>query len=220
MDAFEADFGKYAKQSQHLYLKKIFSQSPRLLGDHVKYSRIDPELPNPAREMKRAIDLLQLAGLVHPIRATSAGALPLLSGLKETIFKLLFLDIGLVIQNMGMDTQYPNLMTGPLAEQFVGQEILAASDPYLETPLFFWTRDKGSAEVDYLITEGGRVYPIEVKAGKAGKLKSLHIFLEEKKAPFGIKISQDPLSWIPNLLSIPLYMSSHLPRLIQSISSS
>src|ERR1700722_236333 len=42
-DAFEADFGKYAKKSQHQHLKKIFTQVPNLLGDHVKYSRIDPE---------------------------------------------------------------------------------------------------------------------------------------------------------------------------------
>ena len=51
-----------------------------------------------------------------------------------------------------------------------------------------------SAEVDYLLPESGIVYPIEVKAGTAGKLKSLKVFLEEKNAPFGIKISQEPLS--------------------------
>ena len=99
-DAFESDFGKYAKKAHHRHLKKIFEEVPRLLGDHVKYSRIDPELPNPARDMKQAIELLRLAGLLHPIFATAAGTLPLLSVLKETIFKLLFLDIGLVEQVM------------------------------------------------------------------------------------------------------------------------
>lgn len=63
----------------------------------------------------------------------------------------------------------------------------------------------------------GVVYPIEVKAGKAGKLKSLHLFLKEKKAPFGIKISQDPLKWNHEILSIPFYLTSHLPRLIDSM---
>jgi hypothetical protein len=46
----------------------------------VKYSKIDPELSNPARDMKRALELLKLAGLVHPILATSAGDVPLMSG--------------------------------------------------------------------------------------------------------------------------------------------
>jgi uncharacterized protein len=216
-DAFESDFGKYAKKSQRHHLKKIFEAMPRLLGDHVKYSRIDPALPNPARDMKQAIEHLRLAGLLHPISATSAGALPLLAGLKETIFKLLCLDIGLVEQVMNVDPQNPGLMTGPLAEQFVGQELLATSDPLLDGELFFWTRDQGSAEVDYLFVHQGIVYPVEVKAGKAGKLKSLHLFIREKKAPFGIKISQEPLKWEKDILSVPFYLTTQLSRLINSI---
>lgn len=216
LDAFESDFGKYAKKSQHRHLKKIFQEAPRLLGTHVKYSRIDPELPNPAREIKQAIELLKLAGLAHPIRATSAGSVPLLSGLKETIFKLIFLDIGLVEQIMNIDPQNPGLMTGPLAEQFVGQEILAAADPFLDEQMFFWNRANGEAEVDYLIAHKGGIYPAEVKAGKSGKLKSLHIFIKEKKAPFGIKISTESLQFERGILSVPFYLVSQLRRLIDS----
>jgi len=216
-DAFESDFGKYAKKTQHRHLKKIFEEVPRLIGDHIKYSRIDPEIPNPARDIKQAIELLRMAGLLHPIYATSAGSLPLLTGLKEAIFKLLFLDIGMVDQVMNIDPQYPGLMTGPLAEQFVGQELLAAADPFLDTRLFFWDRDNGSAEVDYLMAHKGIVYPIEVKAGKAGSLKSLHLFIKEKKAPFGIKISQAPLEWDKGILSLPFYLVAHLPRLIDHL---
>lgn len=215
-EAFESDFGKYAKKSQHRHLKTIFEHVPRLLGDHVKYSRIDPELPNPARDMKQAIELLRLAGLLHPISATSAGSLPLLASLKETIFKLLFLDIGLVQQVMNIDPQNPGLMTGSLAEQFVGQEFFATSDPQLDPRLFFWTRENSSAEVDYLFPHQGIVYPVEVKAGKAGKLKSLHLFVKEKKVPFGIKISQEPLGWNKEVLSVPFYLTSHLARLIDA----
>ena len=218
-DAFESDFGKYAKMSQHRHLKKIFESAPRLLGDHVKYSRIDPELPNPARDIKRAIELLELAGLLQTISATSAGSLPLLSGLKENIFKFLFLDIGLVEQFMNIEPQYPGIMTGPLAEQFVGQELIATADPLLDVKLFFWTRESGSAEVDYLFPYHGVIYPIEVKAGKSGKLKSLHLFIQEKKVPFGIKISQEPLSWNKNVLSVPFYLTSHLSRLIETAPS-
>lgn len=107
-------------------------------------------------------------------------------------------------------------MAGPLAEQFVGQEFLAASDPFLDLQLFFWAREKGSAEVDYLFPDKGIVYPIEVKAGSSGKLKSLQLFQQEKKVPFGIKISQDALKWETGILSVPLYLASHVPRLIDS----
>jgi hypothetical protein len=215
-DSFEADFGKYANKSQHRHLKKIFEEAPRLLGDHVKYSRIDPEIPNPARDIKQAIELLRLAGLLHVISATSGGSLPFLSNLRETVFKLLFLDIGLVQQAMDVDPQFPGLMMGPLAEQFVGQELYATSDPRLDTRLFFWSREQGSAEVDYLISHKGIVYPVEVKAGKSGKLKSLLLFMNEKKSPLGIKISQEPLGYSNKILSVPFYFTAHLPRLIDA----
>ena len=217
-DAFEADFGKYAKKYQHRHLKKIFLEIPKLVGSHVKYSRIDPEIPNPARDIKQAMELLQLAGLLHCIHATSGGSLPLFIGKKESIFKLLFLDIGLIGQSMNISPQYPGLMTGPLAEQFVGQELLATYDPLLEERLFFWSRTKSlSAEVDYLYPHKGIVYPIEVKAGKTGKLKSLHIFVKEKSVSFGIKISQEMLNFEKNVLSVPFYLTSHLSRLIDSV---
>lgn len=215
--AFEADFGKYAKKSQHSHLQKLFAAIPRLLGDHVKYSRIDPELPNPAREMKRAVELLRLAGLLHPIYATSGGALPLLYGLRETVFKLLCLDIGFVHQAMQVDPMDPGMMAGPLAEQFVGQELLAATDPLLESQLFFWSRERGSAEVDYLFPFKGKVYPIEVKAGKSGKLKSLHLFVKEKGSPLGVKVSPEPLNYEQGVLTVPLYLVAHLPRLLQQL---
>ncbi len=220
-DAYEADFGKYANKTQHRHLKKIFEESPKLIGDHVKYSRIDPELPNPARSMKSAIELLKLAGLLHPINSTTAEGLPLLATEKQHVFKLVFLDIGLVEQVMNVDPHDSDLMTGALAEQFVGQELLATSDPFLEERLFFWTREKtsSSAEVDYVIAYKGHIFPVEVKAGKTGKLKSLHVFMEEKKTLFGIKISQDSMKWEKNILSVPFYMVAHLPRLIDSVMS-
>lgn len=216
-DAYESDFGKYAPSVQHRHLRKIFQQVPSLIGDHVKYSRIDPELPNPSREMKQAIELLKCAGLLHTILATSAGGVTLMSGLRENIFKMLFLDIGLVEQAMNIDPLHPGLMTGALAEQFVGQEMLALADPFLGTQLFFWTRIQGSAEVDYLMAVNGFVIPIEVKAGKEGTLKSLHLFLKEKQGPFGVRISQAPLGFKDNILSVPFYMTAEMPRLILSL---
>lgn len=57
--------------------------------------------------------------------------------------------------------------------------------------------------------------PVEVKAGKTGRLRSLRQFMEEKKVPIGIRISQMPLSHEKDILSIPLYMISEIPRLLK-----
>jgi hypothetical protein len=70
------------------------------------------------------------------------------------------------------------------------------------------------AEVDYVIQAGSKILPIEVKAGTTGSLRSLAQFLLEKQAPFGIRISQHPLSFYDKVLSVPLYLIGQMPRLI------
>jgi len=97
-----------------------------------------------------------------------------------------------------------------VTEQFVGQELIAYADQHKDFRLFFWARDKrgSSAEVDYVINLGSHIFPIEVKAGKTGTLKSLMLFLEEKKSKLGIRISQNNLSYHNRVLSIPLYIPS------------
>ena len=104
-----------------------------------------------------------------------------------------------------------------MAEQFVGQELLAYSDPHLLPQLFYWEREKqGSrAEVDYILSIDRSIIPIEVKAGTQGKLKSLLQFMKEKKPHLAIRISQDRLSFENQILSIPFYLISELPRLVR-----
>ena len=109
---------------------------------------------------------------------------------------------------------------GSVAEQFVGQQLLATASPYDDRSVFYWSRAKKSsqAEVDYLVSLEDRIYPVEVKSGKTGKLKSLRLFLDEHpNSPFGIRFSLHELSWHDNVLSIPLYMANHWPRLVAQI---
>jgi len=108
---------------------------------------------------------------------------------------------------------------GNLAEQFIGQELLALEDPFISSELYFWARDKqgSSSEIDYCITRKGRIYPIEVKSGTTGKLRSLRIFMDEKKPPFGIRFWEGEISFHDNILSIPLYMVGEAGRLIDEV---
>ncbi len=85
--------------------------------------------------------------------------------------------------------------------------------------LHYWHREQktSTAEVDYVIQVGSDILPIEVKAGKTGRLKSIQVFLTEKKSPLGIRISEKELGLENNLLSVPFYLISHLPELVNSI---
>ncbi len=81
---------------------------------------------------------------------------------------------------MGIDyneaLNHKNLLAiyrGQLAEQYVGQEIATVTN----NPLYYWARDakNSSAETDYLLSRDGNFYPIEVKDGPSGRLRSLHL---------------------------------------------
>ncbi|PIQ90424.1 MAG: hypothetical protein COV71_04165 [Candidatus Omnitrophica bacterium CG11_big_fil_rev_8_21_14_0_20_41_12] len=216
---FRIDVGKYAKSSEHKYLQKVLDEAPRLVGDRIKYSNIDAD--SKSRDIKQALNLLKLTGIIYPVYATSASGLPLEAQVNEMKFKLNFLDVGLMQNACGLQAElsltddFIQINSGAVTEQFIGQELRAYSDSYLKRGLFFWARDKksSSAEVDYVVSVGSLILPVEVKAGKTGTLKSLKLFMEEKKSLFGVRFSQEQLSWHDKVLTLPLYMAEQLKRL-------
>ena len=156
--------------------------------------------------------------------------------MKEDVFKTVFMDIGMVNQLNQIElTGLDNLVTaneGILAEQYIAQELLCIQPEFLSPELFYWTREEKSsnAEIDFIFQHKNKIYPVEVKAGKTGTLKSMQMFLYEKKLQEGIRFNMDlpsrgsfhvkvnasggamDLYW--KLLSLPLYMVSELKRIL------
>lgn len=223
LTGYRLDFGKYAKHTKHKYLERCFERAVRLVGQIVKYSHIDPEIRS--RELKEALQQLTMAGLLQPIVVTAASGLPLSAQQNEKKFKLLFLDMGLMQRVTALEAEIllrPDLLLvgrGGLAEQWVGQELLASNPPEEPPALYFWHREQAGsqAEVDFVVQVDKAIIPIEVKAGTTGTLRSLHRFLYEKKTGIGIHISQKPLQQEGNILHIPLYLVSELKRLVRSV---
>lgn len=221
LTSYKSDFGKYASKAQGKYLQRLFERAPQLVGHHFRYSKVDSTLR--ARELAVALEQLCHAGLVRRIHATGANGLPLRAEINLRKFKLLFLDIGLLQAANQVEPDDVLLQgiqavnSGELAEQFVGQELLAYANPYEERHLFFWERSKtgSSAEIDYVVRVDSRIVPIEVKAGATGRLRSLKQFLAEKRIPLGVRISEQPMSRDHNILSIPFYLISKLPQLLE-----
>jgi len=222
LQTYQSDFGKYSSRSQYKYLQQFFEKAPMVVGSHFKYVAINPEVRS--RELKTALQQLNWAGLIHTVYQTQASGVPLHAQVRidDSKFKLLFLDVGLM-QTAGKidsaavwDDDILQIRSGALAEQVVGQELIAYQDPYESPQLFFWKREKknSSAEVDYVIQNRTAIIPVEVKAGKTGHLKSLARFCEEKKPPVGLKISAAPLSRDPWVLSLPFYLIEQIPRLL------
>ncbi len=220
---YHDDFGKYANLSQHKYLQSVFEKAPGLVGTQVQYTKIAPEYRS--RELKQAINLLEYAGILKRIYASTASGLPLSATQNDKKFKFSFLDVGLVQRVSGLETallQAPDLIKlndGQLAEQVVAQEIMAYQDPFSPSQVYFWARDKrgAQAEIDYVVNVKSMILPIEVKSGATGKLKSLRLFMQEKSSPVGFKISTAPLGLEQNILSLPIYLIWKLPELIEAL---
>ncbi len=227
------DFTKYSGSVTHERLLKVFGRLPALVGQKFKFVNVSRE--DSAREIGRCIHLLELARLVYKVRQSSCSGLPLGAAAKENAFKLLFLDCGLLLRACGLGSAIvelePELMlvnAGAAVEQVVGQHLLYARPSWEEPELFYWAREKStsSAEVDYVITCGGQIVPVEVKAGKTGRLRSLWQFVAEKKTRLALRFNADKPSLLDEtdtmydgakisyrLLSLPLYLIDHAHRL-------
>ena len=222
--AYCQDFAKYSKRHQIKYVDLLFNEVPALVGKKFKYNALPGTWK--ARELAPALELLRKASIVHKINHSSGNNPPLKAESNPDRFKTLFFDIGLSQRILGADVM-PWLLnpvvninnSGTVVEAFIGQELLAYSNPWTQAELYYWHREARSsnAEVDYLLPIDGRIIPVEVKAGTTGALRSMRVFLQEKSVPYGIRFSGNPSSQHEDLHSFAIYsvaslQSRQIPR--------
>jgi len=234
LTSIQYDFAKYGTNKHQEYLQLVLRYCGRYPGRKIKYSNIDREIRS--AYLKESIKKLELSRIIHIVKHSNASKVPITEHLKEDVYKTVFMDIGFVNHFNQIDlTSLEDLILaneGMLAEQFVAQELLTTYHAYVNPELFYWSREEKSsnAEVDFIIQHKNRIYPVEVKSGKTGTLKSIQVYLYEKKLKNGIRFNTDlpnigsfktkinvkdknaELSW--SLLSLPLYMVSEIRRLI------
>jgi len=211
VETFIDDFSKYSKVSKFSYLKKIFNSAPALIGNKFVYSKVDAQVRS--RELKQAVELLDQADVLHRVKRTSGAGIPLEYGVKDNYFKIILLDIGLMhaISGVYSDTAKQNdftaIFNGAVAEQFVGQELIAYYKPELRPNLYYWAREarNSNAEVDYIIVKSTRIIPVEIKSGAKGRMKSLHLFMKKFKTEKAVKISQAKFNNSESIMDLPFY---------------
>ncbi len=176
---------KYNKKTDIDSLDHIMRSIPSHVGTQIKYTRLHPE--QRIEKTKKSLNILRKALIVDIAKSSKGTELPLNSNGSSKIMKPIFLDLGLMQYACGInpsdiltERDLNKMYKGALTEQCIGQELIAAGGSE-NHKLFYWSRAKksSSAEVDFLFVNNGQIYPIEVKSGPAGKLKSLHIFLSE-----------------------------------------
>ncbi|MHC4525328.1 MAG: ATP-binding protein [Planctomycetota bacterium] len=214
LDSYRDDFAKYKPGIDITCLDAVFLNVAKSIGDQLKYTRLNAA--HSGQTNHKAFDLLAKAKIIHKIPACDPSGLPLGATANQKKFKAVMLDIGLLQRlcqvPVELELKQENLLAmyrGILAEQFVAQELLAKNN----AELFYWSRDvrSSSAEVDYLAVRNGMIYPIEVKSGAGGSLKSLHLLLKKyKNCPLGIVLYSGIYKELPEqkLTFMPLYCAA------------
>ncbi len=214
---FHLDFNKYKPKTDIICLKNVFSNIALNVGKQVKYTGLAKDSTIPT--IKKAYESLVLARVVKKVRSVSSPGIPLLAHSSDKKFKSLFLDIGLMNRAMGIvyseALNHSNLLAiyrGQLAEQFVGQEFVSAS----EDSLHYWARDakSSSAEVDFMWLVNTDLIPIEVKDGPSGRLRSLHLYRNSYNPPYSVVFHSGRLGILEEekIVFLPLYYAGSFAR--------
>jgi predicted AAA+ superfamily ATPase len=213
--SFRADFAKYKHRVPSLRISEVFDAVVRQSGGKFVYAKAATEANH--KQVKEAVDLLVMSGLVVPVTHSAANGLPLGAESNPKKQKMMVLDTGIFQRILGLDIteilfedDFDAVNKGAIAEQYCGLELLKAGSCYRQERLYYWHREalNSNAEVDYLFQKGQYIIPLEVKSGKKGSMQSLHLFLKEKKCPYGIRFSNEPYAAFESIQVWPLYAVS------------
>lgn len=202
---YEDDFTKYKKNVGPILLRQTLRSAAVQATKKFVYSKVGSDYKT--AEVKKSIELLALAGIIHPVIHTDANGLPLGSEEDKSYQKILLIDTGLMLRLLNMSLGDISELTtqiltasaadlvnkGPMAELIVGLEMLHHKSPNIHHDLYYWVRHakNSQAEVDYISNYLQVVVPIEVKANTQGGMKSLWSFMRDKKLHFAIRCSME-----------------------------
>ena len=218
--AIQADFVKYKRQIPPTNIKSVFESIVKQVGTKFKYSNELTSLTNPM--IKQVIDLLEMAGLVYQVTHSSSNGIPLGAEANPKKIKLLIFDTGIYQRILGLDVaslllkdDIEVINKGNIAELFVGLELLKSNDAYEKTALYYWHREakNSQAEVDYVIQNQDFILPVEVKAGTKGAMQSMHLFMDEKKSRYGLRLSLENFTEYEKVKVLPLYAVTNINTL-------
>lgn len=219
------DVEKYARNDS---LLRIIQHSIRVsfteAGRRIKFQNFGRSNYN-SKEVGEALRTLEKTFLLSLIYPTISTTLPLMPDHKKSP-RLQILDTGMMNYFLGVQGELlgtddlSSMYQGTIIEHLTGQEILAERFNIMSS-LNFWVREKNgsTAEVDYVYPFESKLIPIEVKSGKEGTLRSLHLFMDEANHDFAVRVYGGKLMVTDvttlagknyKLLNLPYYLISQL----------
>ncbi len=220
LDAYKRDFSKYAESEQAIKTSEIWNSIPyQLAKENKKFKYNDVRKNSRASTFENSIEWLKNAGLIYPAYNISTPKLPLAGYTDRSKFKLYMADTGLLgaMLNLTSDiivkpAEIFSEYNGAFIENYVASELMAKYNK----ELFYWT-SKNDAEVDYVIEHKNNIYPVEVKSGLSGNIKSLRSYQDKYKPRLIVRLSPKNFVRDKEFINIPLYAAAEIKRIIGSL---
>ena len=214
--AYEQDFSKHAPNQEVPRIRTIWNSIPQELAKENKkflYGLLKEGAR--AKEYETALMWLSDCGLVYKVYRVNTPNIPLSAYEDNKAFKLFFLDVGL-LSSMASLSQYALLngneifkeFKGALTEQYVLEQLKSNRD----LPIYYYSNEKSTAEIDFLINYGDLVVPIEVKAETNLMAKSLKVYNEKYHPKVSIRLSMSNYKKEEWLINLPLYAISNITK--------
>lgn len=214
LNAYEQDFSKHAPNEIVPKIRMVWNSIPAQLAKENKkfiYGLVREGAR--AKDYETAIMWLCDCGLVHKVSRITTPHFPLKAYEDLKAFKLFLLDVGLlscmtgIRQNILLDGNDMFVeFKGALTEQYVMQQLATISD----VSVYYYTNDRSSAEIDFLIDNGETVIPVEVKAEVNLKAKSLKTYYEKYQPKISVRTSMADYKKEDWLVNLPLYAVSEV----------
>ena len=207
--AYEQDFSKHAPNEIVPRLRMIWNSIPSQLAKENKkfiYGLVREGAR--AKDYEAAIMWLSDCGLVHKISRVNTAGIPLRAYEDLKAFKLFVVDVGLLGCMAGL-RQHTLLdgndlfveFKGALTEQYVCQQLKNIED----LDIYYYTNDRGSCEIDFVVDTGGKIVPVEVKAEVNLRAKSLKSYQEKFSPEISVRASMADYKKEEWLVNLPLY---------------
>lgn len=203
------DFSKHAPNEIVPKIRMLWNSIPsQLARENKKFIYGLVREGGRAREYETAIMWLSDCGLVHKVSRVNAAGIPLKAYEDLKAFKLFIVDVGLLGCMTGLrqrtlldgDDLFVEFK-GALTEQYVCQQLKTIED----LGVYYYTNDRGSCEIDFVVDTGEQIVPIEVKAETNLRAKSLKTYRERFEPELSVRTSMADYKKEDWLLNLPLY---------------
>lgn len=218
LDAYEQDFSKHAPLEIVPRIRMVWNSIPaQLAKEHRKFIYGIIKEGARAKDYELALSWLIDCGQVTKVCRANKPAIPLKAYEDRSAFKLFLVDVGLLAAMGNIDAK--TLLEGnaifaefkgALTEQYVFQQLNSCN----EFVIYYWSAERSSAEIDFIVQYNSLIVPIEVKAEENLQAKSLKVYVEKFSPKISVRTSMSDFrkqDWLTNL---PLYAISELKNVL------